>query len=575
MNISSLIGLLNNAAILLAFAVLYENFWLKSKKQSRIINQIFNGVLLGLITILIMKTPWVLSEGLVFDTRSVILAIIGYFFGLIPAIISALFAVFLRLNIGGDGTTMGIAVIISATIIGLLWTRRKPKLIKNNAFIEFLVLGFVVHFVMMACILLTPKEIRQEVFFNMLIPLLTLYPLTTMLLGALLYKQKANYENMLAKEKLMETENKLSKILKSGNIISIILDNNANLIYCNDYFLNLTNYKKNEIINKNWFDIFIINKEFNSTFKLFKNASDSKQKNIDNINRIKTKNDNELIISWTNTPIYNIDNELQNIISIGVDITETKNFEQKLIENNKQLKAAEERAVRSNQLKDEFIKNMSHEIRTPMNGIYGFVSLLEDEKLNNEKRKKFFHIIKKNTLQLNRVIEDIMEISKLSTKQIRVQNKTVNIKEMLNDLHSVFKLKIDNSNIDFILETPDDNEEINLISDESKLIKIISNLIENSIKFTKEGFIKIAYIKVNGQVQIYIEDSGIGIPKEKHESIFNRFSRSQFEGDINHSGLGLGLSIVKENAELLNAKVQLESEENKGSKFIISLPLKK
>lgn len=154
------IGLIENAAILILVAVLYDFIWLKNDKSRRLPLQTLLGLLVGSIGIILMKSPWVLVEGIVFDTRSVLLTITGLFLGGITTVIAMLIMILYRLNIGGAGVYMGIVVIITSALIGLLWRKLRPAIIRDKKITEIFVVSFIVHLVMLACTILLPKENR-------------------------------------------------------------------------------------------------------------------------------------------------------------------------------------------------------------------------------------------------------------------------------------------------------------------------------------------------------------------------------------------------------------------------------
>lgn len=261
----------------------------------------------------------------------------------------------------------------------------------------------------------------------------------------------------------------------------------------------------------------------------------------------------------------------KSLLEIIGDALRVQELEEENERQKEALKIAKEKAEKSDQLKTEFIYNLTHEIRTPMNGIIGFASLLENDDLDKTDRIHYLKIIQNSTSQLLRIIDDILEISQLVTKQVKVIKSEFNLNDLILELHSLFNLKINNDNLQLTLNNQCicNGEIIN--SDRSRIYTILSNLLDNAIKFTNEGEIEINCTKETNCIKIFIKDTGIGIPEESIESIFQRFSQAEKSTMINTGGLGLGLSIAQENAKLINGDLSVESKIGEGSTFCLTL----
>ncbi|MBK5209467.1 MAG: response regulator, partial [Flavobacteriaceae bacterium] len=258
---------------------------------------------------------------------------------------------------------------------------------------------------------------------------------------------------------------------------------------------------------------------------------------------------------------------LKRLIGTIQDISEKRQILQEII-------SAKEKAEESGRLKTEFIQNMSHEIRTPMNGILGFSELLDNPELSDEKRKRFIEIIKSSTNQLLHIIDDIMEISVLETKQIKAEENLVCLNDLLYELFSVFNIKAIKNKISLILKNGLSDQESTILTDKNKLSKVLSNLMENALKFTTEGTVELGYKLKDKEIEIFVKDSGIGIRPECQKIIFERFSQAEKDLSKKVGGLGLGLSIAKENAELLGGKISVISKPGEGAAFYVTVPYK-
>ncbi|MBN1116927.1 MAG: PAS domain S-box protein, partial [Bacteroidales bacterium] len=253
--------------------------------------------------------------------------------------------------------------------------------------------------------------------------------------------------------------------------------------------------------------------------------------------------------------------------AFGMDLTEYRKTE-------KELTIAKEKAEEANHLKTEFLNNMSHEVRTPMNGIIGFSEMLDKPDITDEKRKYYSKIIQNSSYQLLRIIDDILEISTLETKQEKLNETEFCLNDLLMELFSIFNLKSKERNLPLYLRKALHDKQSHIISDKTKLNKILSNLLENALKFTNQGYIEFGYFIENTNLILYVKDTGVGISSKNHEIVFERFSQEDKEVSSKHGGLGLGLSICKENTQLLGGNITLKSEKGKGSTFYVTIPYK-
>lgn len=241
---------------------------------------------------------------------------------------------------------------------------------------------------------------------------------------------------------------------------------------------------------------------------------------------------------------------------------------------NEELLVAKDMAEESDRLKTEFIRNMSHEIRTPLNGILGFSAFLNHDNLSEKNREKYVGIIQNCGNQLLGVVDDILEISMLGTNQVEIYEKETSLNKLLDELFAIFEVKAKKKELEFNLFKGLPDKESTILVDETKLTKILNNLLENAFKFTEQGSVTFGYRQSCSEIEIYVKDTGIGIRPENQEVVFKRFSQEEKELSNKVGGIGLGLSIAKENAELLGGSIRLQSDKGKGATFFVRIPYK-
>ena len=242
------------------------------------------------------------------------------------------------------------------------------------------------------------------------------------------------------------------------------------------------------------------------------------------------------------------------------NIQELKDHEQELIESRELAEQAE--------LKQSFLNNMSHEIRTPLNAIVGFSDMLANEpEFSNEERQEFVDIINTNTKLLLKLVGDVLELSRIESGNLSFTFQRESVCRLLDDVYQTHSLLI-RPPLQFLKDFPPEDVQVNV--DPMRLTQVLTNFLNNANKFTKEGSIQLGYCCPSGmsEVHLYVEDTGIGIPHSEQKMIFERFyKRSEFS-----QGVGLGLSICVLIVEKMGGRIELRSEEGRGSRFTVVLP---
>lgn len=267
------------------------------------------------------------------------------------------------------------------------------------------------------------------------------------------------------------------------------------------------------------------------------------------------------------THIVGEDGTVEFAIAVFEDITSTKEAEN-------ELRAAKKQAEESSELKEMFLANMSHEIRTPMNAVIGFTDLLLKRNLNEEEMG-YVRIIKTSGENLLRIIDDILDISKIESGLMTFEVHPIDINGLFTSIQVMFAHKAREKNIGMTFKS-DPHIPQSILGDPTRLTQILINLLSNAIKFTQDGTVAISARLVSReentvQIEFSVKDSGIGIPNDKLDTVFERFTQAEKHTTRKFGGTGLGLNIVKQLVELQGGTVSVKSQEGVGSEFMILL----
>ncbi|MAD97968.1 MAG: histidine kinase [Flavobacteriaceae bacterium] len=270
-------------------------------------------------------------------------------------------------------------------------------------------------------------------------------------------------------------------------------------------------------------------------------------------------------------PLQNEDGEVYAIWGVSQDITERKQQELRLIE-------AQQKAETANIYKNQFLANMSHEIRTPMNGLLGFANMLRKDDLDVETRNSYVDIIESCTKQLLNLTNDIIDISKIEAGELQINKGSCHLGNLFRELETTFnEIKKQDEKHQVKLRTiiPKSLDNLVVESDATRLKQVLSNLIDNALKFTQKGLVEFGYNVHDSKLIITVSDTGLGMSKDKLTLIFERFQRLENKDSAKTKGTGLGLTISKGIVDLLGGTIDVQSELGKGSTFTITLPHKK
>jgi PAS domain S-box-containing protein len=368
------------------------------------------------------------------------------------------------------------------------------------------------------------------------------------------------------RKKEIELINKLTKSIEQSPVSVVITDIHGKIEYVNFQFCRVTGYSTEEVLGK-----------MPRILKLGKTPDHVYNQLWNNLNSgnvwrgefFNKKRNGELYWEWVViTPLKDENGQITNIIIIHEDISQRKQMEADLI-------SAKEKAEESDRLKSAFLANMSHEIRTPLNGIIGFSGLLADPFFDSDQKNDFVNHIINNGNSLMTIINDIMEISKLESGEVKIRRGVIDVKKLLFELRDQYLILSKEKNIGFDIEIlkGDFSEHVSVFADVDRLRQILINLINNAFKFTINGSISIGYRYSGDMIEFHVKDTGIGISEEYQDVIFDRFRQVETSGTRKYGGVGLGLAISKSLVEMMGGKIWLKSKPDQGAAFYFTLPV--
>jgi PAS domain S-box-containing protein len=397
-----------------------------------------------------------------------------------------------------------------------------------------------------------------------------------------------HYSELIKKQAaLAESEEKYRLIADNSGDVIFTLDLDLNYTYISPSIFKLRGFTPEEMLNQN-----IVS---SLTTESYKNALQALSNKYSEISLLQSNDIEPISIElelikkdkttvWTEikaTVILDKNFNPQSILGVTRDISSKKRYEEELF-------CAKEKAEESDRLKSAFLANMSHEIRTPMNGILGFAELLKEPGLSGEQQQEYIRIIEKGGTRMLNIINDIIDISKIESGQMKVLVTETNINQQLDYIYKFFDNEVYQKGLQLTLVKKIPNLAGIIKTDREKLYSILTNLIKNAIKYTPKGSIEFGCEIVETghalslqharsqqharSLQFFVKDTGIGIPFDRQEAIFERFIQADISKKQAFQGAGLGLAISKAYVEMLGGKIWVESTEGKGSGFYFTIP---
>jgi PAS domain S-box-containing protein len=576
-NINNIISIVKLASLFFCAILFYNQFFIKSKIMSNGENSYFNVSIVGIVTCVIILVYWL---WLLFSLRIFKLKYIKTIQIIENIVFISIFSVLVLISntYNSQCKFLFLFIIITSTLQSGMKYGMGISII-SSAIILIIDLVYA------------PNNGVNSYFENDLI-LVGVFILTAWPLG---HYVKIENENLKQKDLQLQTLNrKLSKQEEQRKYIEEMLLNNEvcynllignsrdaifvhrddKVIFTNESAVKLVGFTKAEDLSQRSILDFSTEDEKDSVKEKFKQIYDKKTTKLDFEEKILKNDGNSVIVK--NTSTYFIYEGKQTILTILSDITSEKQVEklQKDVEKNIELL---NETLECNKMITEFFSNISHELKTPLNVIFAAVQVLniyskKNEQESIEKQDKYLKVIKQNCYRLLRLINNLLDMTRLDSGFLKLHVKNYNIVSVVEDISLSVISYVESKGVSLIFDT--DVEEKVMAFDADKIERIILNLLSNSIKFTNSGGkIYVNMMDMKDNVVISIKDTGVGIPKDKLELIFERFGQVDKTLKRNSEGTGIGLCLVKSFVEMHGGTIQVKSKLGEGSEFVIKIPV--
>jgi len=363
---------------------------------------------------------------------------------------------------------------------------------------------------------------------------------------------------------LLESERRFRDMLSNVKQIAIMLDLQGNITFCNDYLLEMTGWQRTEVLGKNWFDYFLPEAVCAQVKAVFAAAVKEGAVPVTYENAIITRTGEQRLIAWSNTVLHDDRGRIIGAASLGNDLTDQKRAKE---------------ALAANRAKSQFLANMSHEIRTPMNAILGMTHLAMESR-EGEQQQRFLQAIQQSAESLLGILNDILDFSKIEAGQLQLNSQPFRLAHLLETIVTTMQTPAAEKGLGLeVVMAPE--LPAAYVGDEFRLKQILLNLVGNAIKFTVSGSVTIgvelaADRCIAGKTALHfrVTDTGIGIPPDKLEEVFNSFEQVDNTYARRYGGSGLGLAISRQLTSLMGGTIWVDSLLNQGSTFhcLMDLP---
>ena len=560
-----LFELIKGVSLLLALCYL-QTFNGRLWGHRKIAQAVATGVLFGAICVVGMNLPIVLTQGVIFDARSVLLSMAGMFGGPVVGIVAGIIAGGYRIWLGGNGVYVGTAVVVSCVALGLAFRYLRMRGKVEVGIVQLLVFGLLVHLVVVLLFTQLPAPTAERVMQEIAIPFVLTFTPATALLGLLLL----DIENRQSTEQaLRDSEARLSLHLQNTPLAAISWDRDFRTTQWNTAAEEMFGYTAEEAIGRHAADLIVpdgIAAELGGVFESLLNGTTENARR--NANENCTKDGRTIKCEWYNTPIRDRSGQPVGVASLALDVTDRLRTARDL---HRALIAAEA----ANQAKSDFLARLSHEFRTPLNAILGFSEVLQMKffgPLGNEKYEEYASGIHDSGEHLLELINDVLDISAIEAGKRTILKEPLDLDAIVAESLELVRTAAQRRDIQLRVDLPADLP--TLFADRRAVKQILLNLLSNGVKFSEAGGeVSTRAFATDETMTIEIADNGIGIEPEILPTVTDVFSRGSANAHLAQEGSGLGLAIVKSLVEAHDGSLTIESEVGRGTTARIVLPL--
>lgn len=605
MNDIALSSLIRNIVILLIYSVIYDFYWIKYRETGKNIMKYATGILVGGIGISLMQEHLYWFNNVVLDSRTVLLCLTGLFFGYVPTVTATICIIIFRVYLGGPGLATGIFSSVMAASVGLIFNMINPDWLKQKPLKTLITTGIISHICMIFSLVLLPDGNILEILWKSLFVILGVFPAATVLLGWLMVHQAARWN---LKDELQQSEERFNKVAICTDDCFWETDAEGHCTFISKSVEKILGYKPKDLIGKTPYDIVNDNYLSIDIRKYAINDSDN-DKLFNREGRLRHKDGSTVYVKHRSMKTYDKLGKVTGYIGVFQDISDihvknelirhnqellreqnkkyeslnaelTQNIE-RLNSLNAELTDAKINAENADKIKTDFITNISHEIHTPVTAINGFIQLLTEPSISKEEREKFLRIISKRSSDLLGVVNDILDISRIQSGKLIVNETIGNITDVFNELYDLYKshnLYVNKKPVKLIKNIDIPETERIIKTDFVRLKQILMNFISNAYRYTDSGTIKFICTSYNEGKELCFEisDTGMGLTEAGKKMIFERYQGEEVSQSGKRStGTELSLSISKELTKLLGGRMWFDSTPNEGTTFYFTIPYKK